>query len=175
MKRMVMLTVAIATGMLAGPVPAALAQQKSDTARADFIGRDGKETGRAQLTAGSNGVLFEVEISGLEPRKWMALHIHETGTCDAAHGHESAGGHFNPDGGEHGFLAADGPHAGDLPNQYVGDDGVLRAQIHSALVRLDDAERGIRGRALVLHAGSDDYRTGPAGGAGDRVACAEIR
>src|SRR5690606_22143049 len=83
--------------------------------------------------------------------------------CDAAHGHESAGGHFNPDGGEHGFLAADGPHAGDLPNQYVGDDGVLRAQIHSALVRLDDAERGIRGRALVLHAGSDDYRTGPAG------------
>src|SRR5690606_13488141 len=104
MKRMVMLTVAIATGMLAGPVPAALAQQKSDTARADFIGRDGKETGRAQLTVGSNGVLFEVEISGLEPRKWMALHIHETGTCDAAHGHESAGGHFNPDGGEHGFL-----------------------------------------------------------------------
>src|SRR5690606_41330393 len=112
MKRMVMLTVAIATGMLAGPVPAALAQQKSDTARSDFIGRDGKETGRAQLTVGSNGVFLEVEISGLEPRKWTALHTHDTGTYDAALGHESAHGHFTPDGRELGCLTAHGHPAG---------------------------------------------------------------
>ena len=50
----------------------------------------------------------------------------------------------------------------------------MRAQIYTTMVRLDDAERGIRGRALIVHAGSDDYRTNPAGGAGDRLACAVI-
>ncbi len=163
-----------AAGTLAGLASPAFAQQVKDTAQANFVDRSGTETGRAQITAGNDGVLFEVEISGLEPRKWVALHIHETGTCDHAGGHESAGGHFNPDGKEHGFVAANGPHAGDLPNQYVADDGVLRAQAYSTMVRLDDAERGIRGRALIVHAGSDDYRTNPAGGAGDRLACAVI-
>jgi Cu-Zn family superoxide dismutase len=166
---------AAAAGTLAGFASPAFAQQVKDTAQANFVDRSGKETGRAQITAGNDGVLFEVEISGLEPRKWVALHIHETGTCDHAGGHESAGGHFNPDGKEHGFVAANGPHAGDLPNQYVADDGVLRAQVYSTMVRLDDAERGIRGRALIVHAGSDDYRTDPAGGAGDRLACAVIK
>ena len=145
-----------------------------NTAEANFVDRSGTETGRAHLTAADGGVLFEVEVSGLTPRKWVALHIHETGTCDHAGGHESAGGHFNPDKKEHGFVAANGPHAGDLPNQYVADDGVLRAQIYSTKVRLDDQERGIRGRALIVHAGSDDYRTNPAGGAGERLACAVI-
>ena len=165
---------ALATVTLAVFGTPASAQQTTNTARADFVDRSGTEIGRAHITAGRDGVLFEVEISELAPRKWVALHIHETGTCDHAAGHETAGGHFNPDGKEHGFVAANGPHAGDLPNQYVGDDGVLRAQIHSTTVRLDDAERGIRDRALILHAGSDDYRTDPAGGAGDRIACAVI-
>ena len=163
---------AAAAVVLAAP---AFAQQTKNTAEADFVDRAGTETGRAHLTAGPEGVLFEVEISGLTPRKWVALHIHEKGACDPTGGHESAGGHFNPDERKHGFASADGPHAGDLPNQYVGDDGILRAQIYSTMVRLDDAERGIRGRALIVHAGSDDYRTDPAGGAGDRIACAVIK
>lgn len=165
---------AATAGLLAALGAPALAQQSKNTAEANFVDRSGTETGRAHLTAADGGVLFEVEVSGLTPRKWVALHIHETGTCDHAGGHESAGGHFNPDKKEHGFVAANGPHAGDLPNQYVADDGVLRAQIYSTMVRLDDQERGIRGRALIVHAGSDDYRTNPAGGAGERLACAVI-
>lgn len=169
------LALAAAAGTLAGLGAPAFAQQATDTAQANFVDGSGKETGRAHLTAGQDGVLFEVEVSGLEPRKWVAVHIHETGTCDHASGHDSAGGHFNPDKKEHGFVSASGPHAGDLPNQYVAEDGVLRAQIYSTTVRLDDAERGIRGRALIVHAGSDDYRTNPTGGAGDRLACAVIQ
>ncbi|MCR6498804.1 superoxide dismutase family protein [Shinella sp. CPCC 101442] len=169
------LTLATMAGTLAALGAPALAQQTKNTAEANFTDVKGKETGRAHLSAGNDGVLFEVEISGLEPRKWMALHIHETGNCDDhAEGHKAAGGHFNPDKRAHGFVAATGPHAGDLPNQYVAEDGVMRAQIYSTMVRLDDAERGIRGRALIVHAGSDDYRTDPAGGAGDRIACAVI-
>lgn len=150
--------------------------QDKQTATANFVDAKGKETGRATLTAPANGGVFiEAEIAGLPANKWVAFHVHETGKCDPATHHESAGKHFNPTKAEHGFLAAKGPHAGDLPNQYVAEDGVMRAQIYSTLVRLDDKERGIRGRALIVHAGSDDNRTDPAGGAGDRLACAVIR
>lgn len=165
---------AMAGGLILSGAPV-FAQQMQDTAQADFIDRSGKETGRAHIMAGREGVLFEIEISGLPPGKWVALHIHESGKCETEGGFDTAGGHFNPDEREHGFVAANGPHAGDLPNQYVAEDGVMRAHVFSTLVRLDDADRGIRGRALVVHDGSDDYRSDPSGGAGDRVACAVIR
>lgn len=165
----------IAAAALAGLVAApALAQQTSQTAMANFVGKDGKETGRAALTAGKNGVLIELEVSGMPAGTWVAFHLHETGRCDGPGGHQTAGGHFNPLGTEHGFLAANGPHAGDMPNQYVSADGVLRAQVFNSMVKLDDDKTGIRGRALMIHARSDDNRSQPAGDAGDRLACAVI-
>ncbi|WP_443216793.1 superoxide dismutase family protein [Rhizobium sp. Root1203] len=154
---------------------AALAQDKQ-TAVANFIGKDGKETGRASITAAvSGGVMIELEASGLPANKWVAFHVHEIGKCDASSHHESAGKHFNPTNAEHGFLAAKGPHAGDMPNQYVGQDGVLRAQVFDGMVSLDGKEDGIRGRALMIHANSDDYRSQPAGDAGERLACGVIK
>ncbi|OLP56000.1 superoxide dismutase [Rhizobium rhizosphaerae] len=153
----------------------AAAQSTSHTAMAEFVGKDGKSNGRAMLTAGKNGVLIEMELTDLPPGKWVAFHVHETGRCDPAGGHESAGGHFNPTKAEHGFLAANGPHAGDMPNQYVGQDGVLRAQVFNGMVKLDDSTTGIRGRALMIHARSDDNRSQPSGDAGERLACAVIR
>ena len=131
---------------------------------------------RATLTAAANGGVFiEAEISGLPANKWVGFHIHETGRCDAATHHQSAGGHFNPTKAEHGFLAAKGPHAGDMPNQYVGQDGILRAQVFDTMITLDGKDDGVRGRALMVHADSDDYRTQPSGGAGDRIACGVIK
>lgn len=170
------MTRALAIAILATTfaVPA-FAQESSQTAIADFVGKDGKEAGRAALTAGKEGVLIEAEVTGLPPGTWVAFHVHETGECDAAHGHESAGGHFNPGKTEHGFLAANGPHAGDMPNQYVGPDGVMRAQVFNSFVRLDDETLGIRGRALMVHAKSDDNRSQPSGDAGERLACAVIK
>ena len=56
------LTLATMAGALVTP---ALAQQAKTTAAANFVDLKGKETGRAHLTAGNDGVLFEVEISGL--------------------------------------------------------------------------------------------------------------
>lgn len=164
--------VPLAAVLLAAPASYA---QDSNTATAEFLGISGTDSGRATLTQSDGGVLFEIELSGVPPRKWVALHVHETGVCDPATGYKSAGAHFNPLGKKHGYLSADGPHAGDMPNQYVGDDGVLRTQVFDASVLLDDKDKGIRGRAIVVHAGSDDYRTDPAGGAGDRVACAVIK
>ncbi|MEK1892322.1 MAG: superoxide dismutase family protein [Rhizobium sp.] len=152
-----------------------LAQDKQ-TATADFVGGDGKASGRATLTAAANGgVLIEVEVAGLPANKWVAFHVHETGNCDAAGHHASAGKHFNPTNAEHGLLSAKGPHAGDMPNQYVDQDGVLRAQIFDGMVTLDGKTDGIRGRALIVHANSDDYRSQPAGDAGERLACGVIK
>jgi Cu-Zn family superoxide dismutase len=148
------------------------AAQDKQTAVANFIGKDGKETGRASI---SGGVMIELEVSGLPANKWVAFHVHEIGKCDAATHHESAGKHFNPTNAEHGFLAVKGPHAGDMPNQYVGQDGVLRAQVFDGMVSLDGKEDGIRGRALMIHANSDDYRSQPAGDAGERLACGVIK
>lgn len=164
--------IAIATIAVAGVAAA----QDRQTAIANFVGKDGKEDGRASLTAAAGGgVLIEVEISGLPANKWVAFHVHETGKCDAATHHESAGKHFNPTSAEHGLLAASGPHAGDMPNQYVGQDGVLRAQVFNSMVSLDGKKDGIRGRALMIHANSDDYRSQPAGGAGERLSCGVIK
>lgn len=165
----------VASGLLVA-APMAIAQEEKQTATANFVGMDGKEAGRATLTSAANGGVFiEVEVSGLPANKWVAFHIHETGKCDVATHHESAGGHFNPTKAEHGFLAAKGPHAGDMPNQYVGEDGVMRAQVFDSVVTLDGKTDGIRGRALMVHANSDDYLSQPSGDAGDRLACGVIK
>ncbi len=151
-----------------------LGARMSQTATAVFIGPDGKDAGKATLTKSKTGVLIELQVGGLPANKWVAFHIHENGKCDAEHGNESAGGHFNPGKMEHGLLAAHGPHDGDLPNQYVGPDGVLRAQVFDAMVTLD-GKKAIRGRSLIIHENFDDYRAQPSGGAGKRLACAVIK
>lgn len=157
---------------------AALAQPYTIQAgKAIFIDADGKQVGSAVLSQTPHGVLIGVEIRGLSPGE-HAFHIHERGTCLPGDGFESAGGHYAPLGRAHGYLVQEGAHAGDMPNQYVGADGVMRAQVLNAGVTL---ERGRKtslfdadGSALVVHEGADDYRSQPAGNAGKRVACGVI-
>ncbi|MCC4245149.1 superoxide dismutase family protein [Stappia indica] len=170
-----MKTIMIAAGLVAlAAVPAAAQGDGSQEANATFIGKDGKETGRATLTGTSDGVLIDLEVSGLPASQWVAFHVHETGTCDASDGHKSAGGHFNPGGSaDHGYLAENGPHAGDMPNQWVDGAGTLRAQVFNSMVTLD-GDKAIRGKALMIHGGKDDYSSQPSGDAGDRQACAVI-
>jgi len=149
--------------------------QEPATAVARFVDGDGEANGSAELwEAPSGGVLIRIEVSDLPSESWVAFHVHETGTCDHTTDHESAGAHFNPGSKDHGYMAAGGPHAGDMPNQYVGADGVLRAQVFNDRVSLGDGENGIRGRALMVHAKADDYESQPSGDAGDRLACGVI-
>jgi len=165
----------LATTIIAATLSAGSAlAQEAMTAKAGFVGSEGAEVGTATLTGTPAGVLIELEVSGLPASQWVAFHVHETGTCDHTIGHESAGGHFNPDDKEHGYKAANGPHAGDMPNQYVGADGVLRAQVFNTFVTLEDAANGIKGKALMVHGGQDDYQSQPSGDAGDRLACGVI-
>jgi Cu-Zn family superoxide dismutase len=153
---------------------AAIAQDQV-THKASFVDAQGQANGTAELTAAAaGGVLIRLEITGLPAGEWVAFHIHETGECDHATGHESAGGHFNPGSKEHGFQSASGPHAGDMPNQYVGPDGAVRAEVYNSFVSLGEGDVGIVGRALMIHAKPDDYESQPSGDAGDRLACGVI-
>ncbi|CUA89857.1 superoxide dismutase family protein [Chelatococcus daeguensis] len=165
-----------------GAIAAALAftaggalAQEAATATANFVDAKGEANGNARLTAvPSGGVLIAIEITGLPAGQRVAFHVHETGSCDHTTGHDSAGGHFNPTSKEHGYKVAGGPHAGDMPNQYVGSDGTLRADVFNPAVTLDKGEAGIVGRALMIHAEPDDYESQPSGNAGNRIACAVI-
>lgn len=171
--RRILVLAALAAG-LAGP---AMAADATMTATADFLGADGQSLGKAQLRETPHGVLIHVDVHGLPPGA-HAFHIHETGQCDAAGGFNSAGGHFNPSGHQHGVDAAEGMHAGDLLNQYVAADGRLQADLLDHEVTLGPGPNSLfksGGTALVIHAKPDDYKTQPTGDAGGRLACAVIQ
>ena len=148
--------------------------ETGETATASFVDQDGELAGSAILTQTNAGVLIDLTLEGLVPERWVAFHIHEDGVCDADQDHDTAGGHFSATGADHGFLVEGGPHEGDMPNQYVPTDGVLRAQVLNAMVTLEGGKNDIRGRALMLHAEPDDYESQPSGDAGARIACAVI-
>jgi Cu-Zn family superoxide dismutase len=146
------------------------------TASAEMKNAQGETVGQARLQETPNGVLVTVTFTKA-PAGEHAFHVHETGRCEAPK-FESAGGHFSPDGKQHGFMDAKGPHAGDLPNVHVPEDGKLEFEFLIDRVTLREGKSSLLdrdGAALVLHAGADDYKTNPSGGAGDRIACGVIR
>lgn len=150
--------------------------QSSQTATADFQNAEGNSIGSAVLTQTPAGVLIEVDVTDL-PAGEHGFHIHETGTCDPETDFESAGGHYAPNDRNHGFKDEQGPHAGDMPNQFVQDDGVLSADIINPNVTLGSGTGNLfddDGSAIVIHANADDYTSQPSGDAGARLACAVI-
>lgn len=143
-----------------------------------IIDRDGKESGTIALSSlAAGGVQIVATAEGLPPGV-HAFHLHETGQCDPAEGFKTAGGHHNPTNADHGWESPEGPHAGDLPNVHIQDDGFLAIQHFVTTVSLDENDPATLfdddGSALVIHQGPDDYMTDPAGAAGDRIACAVI-
>jgi Cu-Zn family superoxide dismutase len=104
------------------------------------------------------------------------IHIHENGVC-VGPSFTSAGEHYNPLDKEHGLKNPKGPHAGDLPNLEVGADGKGHLSTSTKLVTLSPGKTTLftsNGTALVIHAGTDDQMTSPAGNSGGRVACGVI-
>lgn len=132
--------------------------------------------GHLTLTPLATGVKLNLEVKGLPPGE-RAVHFHENGSCVGPK-FESAGGHFNPKKHEHGFDSRKGPHAGDMPNIVVGKDGHAKIEFINTMVRMGKEKNSLLktgGTALVIHETTDDYKSQPAGNAGARIACAEIK
>lgn len=125
--------------------------------------------GTVDLTETPHGVLLKLSLKGF-PAGDRAFHVHAVGKCEPPF--TSAGGHFNPGGKKHGMSAADGAHAGDMPNLHVPATGDLIVEVANPAITLVDGKPNTvfdaDGSAIVIHAGADDYKTDPTGNAGDR-------
>ena len=100
--------------------------------------------------------------------------VHITGTIGGLPQGKPAA--FNPATQPHGRAGSGAHHAGDMDNLQANAEGVAHVDVHLRGVTLGGgAANDIAGRALVVHAGADDYHSQPAGNAGARVACGVIR
>ena len=89
----------------------------------------------------------------------------------------SAGGHWNPTDDEHGKWGTPPFHSGDIGNLIINDDGVGKLVLKDRFKRwsiTNPGENNILGRAIIVHAGSDDMQSQPSGAAGKRIACGSI-
>lgn len=170
-----------ALGVLAVSVlltSAALAETDQGRGEVAFplINLKNSAVGQVTLTETFSGVMVKLHATGLTPG-WHALHLHAVGKCDPADSFKSAGGHFNPEGHQHGALNPQGKHAGDLPNVFVADNGSLDTEALATGVTLSAGPGSLHdadGSALMLHELADDYKTDPAGAAGGRVVCGVV-
>jgi superoxide dismutase, Cu-Zn family len=121
----------------------------------------------------------DYKITGLTPGL-HGFHVHEsrigTGgdmTCG------STGGHWNPDGMDHGTNLDWQRHIGDMGNILADENGVAEGSL-LAYIPLK-GEYGTAMRAVVVHGGTDDLGLGgnndsrANGNAGARVACGDVR
>ncbi|SEO43586.1 superoxide dismutase, Cu-Zn family [Amphibacillus marinus] len=142
-----------------------------------LMNRDGQQVALARLTEKpAGGVRIVLEGENLPPGE-HGFHIHEAGECIPPD-FESAGGHYNPTDKKHGFDHPEGPHAGDLPNITVKEDGTVYAEVDAPMVTLKKGAPNTlfpeQGTSLMIHADPDDYVSQPAGNSGERIACGVI-
>jgi superoxide dismutase, Cu-Zn family len=144
---------------------------------AELRNSEGAMVGQATFEEVDQGVRVVFEGYNLPPGT-RGIHIHEVGQCDPP-SFESAGDHFNPTQAAHGLEDPAGPHAGDLPNLVVAENGTATLTAVAGGATLETTgERSLfagAGTALVIHEGVDDQRTDPAGDSGPRIACGVIR
>ncbi len=170
MKKTILLTgLALLSGSLL------YSQSTPKQAKTDLINSAGEHIGMATFTANANGVKLSLKASHLPPGE-HGFHIHAVGKCEVPD-FKSAGGHFNPQGKQHGLENPQGHHAGDLQNLSVDPQGKAKVKRLLTGVTLGEGENSLfheGGTALVIHADPDDMKSDPAGNAGPRIACGVI-
>jgi Cu-Zn family superoxide dismutase len=176
-----LLSAAALAALMSGP---ALAEDKVEIPMNLISNKGiGKSIGTIAAQDTQNGFLsLKMDLTDDLPPGGHGLHIHENPSCDPAQKDGAmvaglaAGGHYDPAGtGKHLGPSGDG-HLGDLPILFVGiDEDGATATTHTLVApRLKLAD--IRGRSIMVHANSDNFRDDPMplGGGGARIACGVI-
>ena len=130
-------------------------------------------SGTVNFTQKGNVVLVEAKINGLKANGTNGIHVHEKGNCSAADA-SSAGGHFNPSSSQHGGPSGATRHGGDLGNLKADANGYAQISEEISGISLGTDPNSIIGRAVIVHADADDFKTQPSGKSGARVACGLI-
>ena len=173
------LPAAVAASALLSLASPGLAEEASADMYAVSTEGIGESIGTVQLSDGADGLTLAVDVQGLTPGD-HGFHLHQNGSCEPAANAEGqmtpagdAGGHYDPEStGKHAGPEGEG-HKGDLPVLEVGNDGMAMAELTAPRLTVADA----RGKALMIHAGGDNYsdQPQPLGGGGGRVACGVVQ
>ncbi|NNM23144.1 MAG: superoxide dismutase family protein [Flavobacteriaceae bacterium] len=133
-------------------------------------------TGKVSLTDENGVVTLVANLSGLDAGT-HAIHFHEKADCSAADG-TSTGGHWNPTFEPHGKWGDNegGYHKGDIGNFEVGEDGTGTIEMSTSewCLGCGDEKKDLKGKAIIVHQGADDFVSQPSGAAGARVSCGGI-
>lgn len=121
-------------------------------------------SGNANFYQRDGVVWVVISVSGLPENEsgFFALHIHEGKSC-SGNGFPQTGSHYNPVNSPHPM------HAGDLP-PLLSCDGEAYMAVITNRFSIDD----IMGRSVVIHNKADDFKSQPAGDAGEKIACGII-
>ena len=154
-----------------------------DTAHSDVYlttpAGSSQKIGEISFSDSPSGMVIGVDLQNL-PTGEHGFHIHENPDCGAivdATGNPQpalkAGGHYDPDKtGRH--LGPNNPngHRGDLPVLTVSQDGTVKMSFTIQNLKVSE----IKNRAIMIHAGGDNYSDEPVtlGGGGARIACGVI-
>ncbi|HYX08346.1 MAG TPA: superoxide dismutase family protein [Bacteroidales bacterium] len=129
--------------------------------------------GKVTFTQVGDSVMIVLDATGLAPGK-HAFHLHEKGDCSASDA-TSAGGHWNPTNMPHGKRGQGQFHKGDIDNIVAGTDSTSHFEMKVSGWTIGGSDTtNILGKAVILHAGADDFTSQPSGAAGARVACGVI-
>lgn len=170
------LTRLIIATLLFGSLPA-IAAEKVVVMRAISEAGVGKIIGIIKLSDSEQGLLISPDLAELPPGN-RGFHIHENPSCATLEKDGKkvaglgAGGHYDPaHSGKHEGPAGAG-HRGDLPVLAVAADGSADQPVVAPRLKIAD----IINRAIIIHAGSDNYSDDPKplGGGGARTACGII-
>jgi Cu-Zn family superoxide dismutase len=163
--------------MLASCAVPVLADEQIIIIRAISDDGVGAIIGTVKMSDTDKGLAIDPDIGELSPGL-HGFHIHEKPSCEAADkdgkktaGH-AAGSHYDPNKtGKHTGPQGAG-HVGDLPALEVTEKGEAVRMMLAPHLKLAD----IKGHALMIHSGGDNYSDDPKplGGGGPRVACGII-
>ena len=124
-------------------------------------------SGTVRFTQLGDKVRVVADLSGLTANQSHAMHIHEFGDGTSPDG-MSAGGHYNPEGHQHGLPTLAARHAGDLGNVSADTSGKAHYEITVENISLVGLKNPIVGRGVIVHAKPDDGGQ-PVGNAGGRI------